>query len=486
MEESLKNKTVKGVGWSAVDNISQYAISFLISIILARLLTPDDYGLIGIITIFTTVCNVLINAGFSTALIRKNDCNEDDYNTVFIVNSCVSAILYLFVFFCAPLIAVFFDRIELVDLVRVSSLGMIIGAIALVPMTRLTKRIDFKSQTYVTLVSTVISGIVGISMAFGGYGVWALVYSNLISISVRTVLLFFYDKWLPVFRFSSKSFFELFGFGWKMMASGILDSVWKQLYQVVVGKFYSPASLGQYTRAIGFSQLFSSNLTSVIQRVTYPVLSSIQYDNRRMVDAYRRIIKTTMFISAISMFFLGAISEPLLFCLIGPQWHDAAIYLTLICISESTYPLQSINLNMLEVQGRSDLFLGLEIVKKCIALCPLFIGAVWGIMPMLYARIITTIIAYFLNSFFSGRLIGYTSWMQIKDIAPSYGIALIVSILVFFLKFLPVSYWIVLPIQIMVGIVSIFILCIAFDLKEYHELKKIFVHEMSKFLNRRV
>ena len=185
------------------------------------------------------------------------------------------------------------------------------------------------------------------------------------------------------------------------------------------------------------------------------------------------------------MFFLGAISEPLLFCLIGPQWHDAAIYLTLICVSESTYPLQSINLNMLEVQGRSDLFLGLEIIKKGIALCPLFIGAVWGILPMLYARILTTLIAYFLNSFFSGKLIGYSSWMQIKDIAPSYGIALIVSLLVFFFKFMPVSYWIVLPIQIIVGVFSIFILCIVFDLKEYQELKKIFVYEINKFINRR-
>lgn len=483
-EENLKNKTIKGVGWSAVDNISQYGISFLISIILARLLTPEDYGLIGIITIFTSVCNVLINAGFSTALIRKNDCDEDDYNTVFVTNFCISVVLYLVIFLCAPFISAFFYRNELTDLIRVSSLGMIIGAIALVPMTRLTKRIDFKSQTYVTLISTVVGGIVGISMALGGYGVWSLVYSNLLSISVRTVFLFFYDKWIPVFRFSSKSFHDLFGFGWKLMASGILDSVWKQLYQVVVGKFYSPAALGQYTRAIGFSQLFSSNLSSVVQRVTYPVLSSIQEDKSRMVSAYRQIIKSTMFITAISMFFIGAISEPLLYCLIGPQWHDAALFLTLICISESTYPLHSINLNMLEIQGRSDLFLGLEIVKKIIAICPLFVGAVWGILPMLYVNLLTTIISYFLNSHYSGKLIGYSSFSQLRDVAPSYGIAILVAISVYFLKYLPLSFWIILPLQIIVGLVVFLVVCNMINNEEYKQTQALIMSLYNKMVKK--
>lgn len=467
--DSLKSKTIKGMGWSAVDNFSQYAISFLVSIILARLLTPDDYGLIGIITIFTTVCNVLINAGFSTALIRKNDCDEDDYNTVFVANLCISVFLYLAIYLCAPFISTFFNRNELIDLIRVSSLSMIIGAIALVPMTRLTKRIDFKSQTYVTFSSSIISGGVGISMAFLGYGVWSLVYSSLVSVSIRTVLLFFYDKWVPSLRFSSTSFHELFDFGWKLMASGILDSVWKQLYQVVVGKFYSPAALGQYTRAIGFSQLFSSNLSSVVQRVTYPVLSSIQEDKYRMVSAYRQIIKSTMFITAISMFFLGAISEPLLYCLIGPQWHDAAVFLTLVCISESTYPLHSINLNMLEIQGRSDLFFGLEIVKKIIAVCPLLVGAICGILPMLYVNILTMIVAFFLNSHYSGKLIGYSSLEQLRDVAPSYGIAVLVAVSVYFLKYLPLSFWLILPLQLFVGLVVFLAVCNMIDNEEYKQ-----------------
>jgi O-antigen/teichoic acid export membrane protein len=279
------------------------------------------------------------------------------------------------------------------------------------------------------------------------------------------------------------SFKELFGFGWKMMASSLLDSIWKELYQVIVGKFYSPATLGQYTRAKSFSKMFSSNLTNVIQRVTYPVLSKIQDDRSRMVSAYRRIIKTTMFITAICMFSLGAISEPLIYCLIGPKWHEAATYLPLICITGSLYPLHAINLNMLKVQGRSDLYLGLEIIKKIIGLIPLLIGAFVGIIPMLFVSIFTGFIAFFLNSYYSGKLLGYSSWMQLKDVAPSYGIAILIALSVWFLKYLPLSYWIVLPLQICIGILIFYIVCKQTKIKEYDEMKtllKPFVQKIRK------
>lgn len=473
MAESLKNKTVKGVAWSSIDNVAQYVVTFVVSIVLARLLSPDDYGLIGIVAIFTAICTTLINAGFTTALIRKKEPTEDDYNTVFIINLGVSLILYIVIFLCAPLIAEFFHREELIELTRVSSIGMIVGALAIVQQTRLTKQINFKSQAQITVIASVTSGITGIVMALLGFGVWALVTQGLVSQTLRTVLLWIANKWIPELRFSINSFKELFGFGWKILLSAIIDTIWKELYQVVVGKFYSPATLGQYTRAKGFAQLFSSNLTNVIQRVAYPVLSNIQDEKERMVGAYRKMIKTTMFVTAICMFFLGAVSEPLLYCLIGAKWHDAAVYLPLICISGSTFPLQAMNLNMLQVQGRSDLFLGLEIVKKIILVGPLTIGAFVGIMPMLYTNLITTIIIYFLNSFYSGRYIGYSSWMQIKDIAPSYLLATVVAISVFFIKYIPVSYWIILPIQITVGGVVVFAACRLVRYEEYFEIKAI-------------
>ena len=473
MSDSLKDKTVKGVGWSAIDNVAQMGVTFLVSIVLARLLSPDDYGLLGLITIVTAVCTTLVNGGFTTALIRKKHVTEDDYNTAFIVNLALSLLLYAIVYASSPFIADFFKREELVSLTRVASLGLIAGALSLVPQTRLTKRIDFKAQTKITLIASVSSGALGIAMALLGFGVWSLVAQTLSNQVLRTVFMWVIDRWIPKFRFSKSSFHELFGFGWKIMLSGLLDTVWKELYQVVVGKFYSPATLGQYTRGNQFAQLLSSNLTNVVQRVTYPVLSNIQDDKERMVSAYRRIIKTTMFITAVGMFFLGAISEPLLYCLIGPKWHEAATYLPLICISGSLYPLHAINLNMLQVQGRSDLFLGLEIIKKIIALGPLFIGAFVGIMPMLYTNLLTGIICYFLNSYYTGKFLDYSSWMQIKDVAPSYGVATLVAVSIYFLKYLPVSNWVILPIQLVLGFFILIAVCQQTKMKEFVEIKGI-------------
>lgn len=482
-EESLKNKTVKGVAWSGIDNVVQMGVSFVVSIILARLLTPDDYGLLGIILIFSSICTALMNAGFTTALIRKPDATDDDYCTSFIINIVLSIVFYSIIYICSPLIADFFRRDELVNLTRVTSLGIIIGALSMIQQTRLTKRIDFKSQTKVTLVSSVVSGVIGIAMALTCYGVWSLVIQTLSLQTLRIILLCFYDRWVPKFRFSSNSFRELFGFGWKMMLSAFIDSVWQQLYQVVVGRYYNAATLGQYTRSKQFSTLFSSNLSAVVQRVTYPVLSNIQEERERMTLAYRRIIKVTMFVTSISMFALGAISEPLLYCLIGPQWHEASVYLPLICIAGSTYPLQALNLNMLQVQGRSDLFLGLEVIKKIIAIFPLAVGAFVGIIPMLLVNLLTAVTSFFLNSHYSGKLLGYSSMMQLKDVAPSYGIACVVSIVVYFLKYLPLSNWIILSIQIIVGVTLFYILCESINLPEYTEIKGIARDYIDKVRN---
>ena len=480
MEESLKKKTVKGLGWSALDNVARYGIQFAIGIVLARLLSPDDYGLLGLVGIFTVVCTAFVNGGFTTALIRKKDATDDDYNTVFICNLGMSLLLYAVTFLCAPLIANFFERQELTALVRIASIGLIIGALGMVPQTRLTKRIDFKTQTKITIAATALSGIVGIGMALTGFGVWALVAQQLISQIISTVLLYIYNRWVPRLCFCKESFHDLFGFGWKMMVSILLDAVWKELTQVVVGKFYSPATLGQYTRAKHYAKLLSSNLTSVVERVTYPVLSSIQDDKQRMVSAYRRIIRTSMFITTVALFSLAAVSEPLIYCMIGPKWHEASTYLPLICITFSLYPLHAINLNMLQVQGRSDLFLGLEVIKRIISLAPLFVGAFVGIMPMLCVNMVVGIIAYFLNSHYSGRLLGYSSWMQMRDIAPSYALAIAIGLSVWFLKYLPMSYWIIFPLQIAVGIVVFFTLCKLFKMNEYEEITDILKRALKK------
>lgn len=482
-EPSLRNKTIRGVGWSAADAFLGQGITFVVGLVLARLLSPEEYGLIGICLIFTTVLNGIVDSGFSNAIIRKKDATNEDYNTMFITNMVISVVLYALLYFSAPLISAFF-ALELTALVRAIGLVLIINALSLTQQTNLTKKIDFKTKTKASIVSAVLSGIIGIAMAYMGYGVWALVAQQLSKQAVYTVALWILNRWMPNFHFSVESFKYMWGFGWKMLVSGLLANVWNQLYQVVVGKFYNPATLGQYTRGHEYANIFSSNITSIVQRVTYPVLAEVQDEKERMVAAYRKVIKITMFVTAICMISLGAVAEPLIYCLIGEKWHQAATFLPLICISMSLYPLHAINLNMLQVQGRSDIFLYLEIIKKIIAIGPLCIGIFFDIYWMLVASIITGVISFFLNSYYTGKKLGYSSWKQLKDVAPSYGVALAIAISVYFLKYLPFSHWVVLPIQIAVGILVFFAVCEAAKLNEYIEIKNIALSAINKIRKR--
>ena len=484
-EQSLKDKTVKGTFWSAADSLLGQGVTFIVGLVLARLLSPAEYGLIGICTIFTTVLTGIVDSGFSNALIRKKDTTNEDYNTMFITNMVVSVVMFGLLFICSPLIANFFARQELVWLVRAMGLILILQALSITQVTILTKRIDFKTKTKASLISAVLSGVIGIGMAFAGFGVWSLVVQQLSKQLLYTVCLWVLNKWWPNFKFSTASFRYMWGFGWKLMASGLLNNIWNQLYQVVVGKFYSPATLGQYSRSKEYASIFSSNLTSIIQRVSYPVLSEIQDDKSRMVEGYRRIIKITMFVTVVIMFSMGAVAEPLLYCLIGPQWHEAATYLLLICISMSLYPLHAINLNMLQVQGRSDIFLILEIVKKVLAIGPICLGIFVNIYWMLVGTIVTGIIAFFLNSYYTGRDLNYTSWMQLRDVTPSYGIAFLVALSVYFLKYLHISNWIILSLQIVIGIVVFFVLNEHLGLEEYKSIKEIAKQNINLIFKRK-
>ena len=471
MADSLKNKTIKGVGWSAADTYLGHGVTFLVGIVLARILSPAEYGLIGIVLIFTTVLNGVVDSGFSVALIRKKDASDEDYNTMFVTNMVMSLLMYGVLWLGAPTIAHFFERPELVSLTRVTGLILILQALSITQVTILTKRIDFKTKTKASLIAAVVSGMVGIAMAFMGFGVWSLVGQKLSNTLLYSVCLWVLNRWWTNFSFSSGSFRYMWGFGWKMMVSGLLDRIWGQLYQVVVGRCYSPATLGQYTRSREYANMFSANFQTIIGRVTYPVLAEVQDNPERMVSAYRRIIKVTMFVTAVCMISLGAVAEPFIYCLIGPKWHQAATFLPLICISMSMYPLHAINLNMLKVQGRSDIFLYLEIIKKIIGIGPLCLGIFVGIYWMLVGSIFTGIIAYFLNSYYTGKKLGYSSWMQIKDVAPSYGLAFIIALSVYFIKYLPVSNWVILPLQILIGVLVFFLVCNRMKMQEYQELK---------------
>ncbi|MDR0603734.1 MAG: lipopolysaccharide biosynthesis protein [Bacteroidales bacterium] len=461
---SIKNKTIHGFKWSLTDNVVNSGTTFLVGLILARLLSPDEFGIIGMITVFIAISNSFIDSGFSNALIRKTDAKDIDYNTVFYFNFFVGLFFYCVLYLCAPIISSFFDEPVLIPVTRVIGVILVINALSIIQRTILVKRIDFKTQTKASFFSAVLSGITGIGMAFGGCGVWSLVGQQISRQLFNALFLWIYSSWRPSWEFSKKSFNEMFGFGSKLLLSGLIDTLYKNVFYLIIGRFYTANQLGQYTRAEQFSSIFSSNLTNVIQRVSYPALSSIQDESERLKLAYQKTIKTTMLISFTCMLGLAAVAKPLLLVLIGEKWLPAVEYLQIICFSGMLYPLHALNLNILQVKGRSDLFLKLEIIKKAIAVIPVTLGIFLGIKVMLCGSVCTSLFAYFLNSHYSASLIDYPSKKQIKDILPTFGISFFVALCMWSILLLPVSNY----------MVSLFLQCIAGG------MLTIFIYERTK------
>lgn len=473
MPESLKNKTVKGVGWSFVDNIANSGITFLVGLVLARLLTPAEYGIMAMITIFIAISTSIVDSGFSNALIRKQDAGRVDYSTVFFFNLGVSAVLYAVLYVGAPGIAVFFKEPLLRDVMRVIGWVLIINALAIIPRTLFVKAVNFRTQTKVSLIASLSSGAVGIGMALGGMGVWSLVGQQLSRQLMNTVFLWVYGKWRPSLEFSVRSFKELFGFGSKLLLSGLLSTVFQEIYALVIGRFYTSAQLGQYTRAQQFNTIFSSNLTAVVQRVSYPVLSCIQDEPARLKEAYRRVIKVTMLVTFACMLGLAAVAKPLIVLLIGEKWLPAVGFLQIMCFYGMLYPLHSLNLNMLQVKGRSDLFLRLEVVKKIIAVGPLMLGVFVSIKWMLAGSVVTSFVAYFLNSYYSADLVDYPTREQITDWLPTFLVSLLVSAAMWSLSLTALPYPLLLPLQCVAGLALAILIYERLRLPEYMEVRQL-------------
>lgn len=470
---SLKKKTVHGVSWSVIDNIVSSGISFLVGIILARILSPVEFGILGMITVFIAVSNSIVDSGFSNALIRKTDAKDIDYNTVFYFNLILGFILYIILFFCAPAISNFFHEPLLIPVTRVMGTVLFINAFSIIQRTLLVKIVDFKTQTKISFIASIASGIVGIGMAVKGMGVWSLVGQQVSRQLLNTIFLWVYSTWRPVLEFSRQSFKELFGFGSKLLVSGLIDTIYKNIYYLIIGKFYNATQLGQYTRAEQFNMVFSSNLTSVVQRVSYPVFSSIQDESERLKQAYRSVIKTTMLVTFACMLGLAAVAKPLILIMIGEKWLPAVVFIQIICFAGMLYPLHAINLNMLQVKGRSDLFLKLEIIKKTIAVVPISLGVFYGIEFMLWGSVFTSFVAYFLNSHYSSKLVDYSSWSQIKDIFPTFVVSFIVAAIMWGITLLNYSIWVTLPVQLGIGLILGIIIYESIKLPEYLELKEI-------------
>jgi len=457
---SLKQKTVNGLIWSFVDTMAGQGITFVVGIILARLLTPREFGLIGMITLFIAVSESFINSGFSNALIRKKDCTDTDFSTVFFFNLATGILFFLLLFFSAPAISYFFNEPELTAILQVLGIVLIIDSITLIQRTILTKRIDFKLQARISVIASIGSGVVAIAMAFYGFGVWALVAQRFVKQTLNSFFLWLWNSWKPLLIFSMKSFKDLFHFGSKLLVGGLIDTIYRNIYFLIIGKYFSTQDLGFYTKADEFQRLPSQNINAIISRVSYPILSIIQKDIPRLKNNYRKLIRTIIFITFTLMMGMAAVAEPLIYTLIGAKWEPAIIYLQMLCFVGMMYPLHALNLNMLLVLGRSDLLLKLEVIKKIIAIPTIIIGILFGIKMMIVGMMVNTLIAYYLNSYWSGVKIGYSFKQQVKDILPSFFLALTMAVLVYLLgELLPFSYPIKLVIQIVFG--GIFVLVIS-------------------------
>ncbi len=479
---NLKQKTIAGLTWSFIEHLSKEGILFIIGIVLARLLSPREFGLVGMITIFIVISEGFIDSGFGQALVRKKNCNQADYSTVFYYNFLVGIILYLILFFSAGAISSFFREPQLVLILKVLGIVLVIKSFTLIHLIILIKRIDFKLQTKITIVSSTLGGIVGIYCAYNGYGVWSLVVKTLSTSAIASLLLWVWNKWKPSLIFSIQSFKELFAFGSKLMLSGLLNRAYKNVFLLVIGKYFSAADLGFYTRADQFKNLPSQNITGVIQRVSYPALSSIQEDIPRMKTAYQKLIRSTMLITFFLMFGLAAMAKPMVLTLIGEKWLESVVLLQLLCFVGIFYPLQALNQNMLKVQGLSNTVLTLEIIKKVLVAPVIFTGIYYGIIAMVLGMILHGMVGYIIDSYYSGRVIGYSIYNQIKDILPSFLTAVVVGGIVFFIgTLLKTNIILTFGIQLLAFIVLTVSLFEILKLKDYLFIKEIMMEKIFSY-----
>ncbi len=471
---SLKQKTISGLKWSFADNFVNQGLQFVFGIILARLLSPKEFGLIGMLTIFIAISQSFIDSGFSHALIRKNNCTNEDYSTVFFYNLGIGSFFYLLLFLFSGAIGNFYHEPILTLMIKVLGVNIIISSLSVIQKTILTKNINFKLQTNISIISSVSSGVIGIVMAYYGWGVWSLVWKNVAQNIINSALLWFWNGWRPVFVFRVKAFRELFGFGSKLLISGLIDTTFTNIYYLVIGKFFSATELGFYTRADQFKNVISQNITTTIQRVSYPVLATFQEDNVKLKERYKRLIITTMYISFVLMNGLAAVAKPFVLILIGAKWEASVIYLQLLCFAGALYPLHALNLNILNVKGRSESSLKLEVIKKTFDIPVILIGIVFGIKAMIIGMMFGSIIAYFINSYYSAQLISYPVLEQLTDILPSLMVSLIVGACVYIVGTIIYTHIIMqFILQIITGAILLVFLSESFHINGYNEIKNI-------------
>ena len=468
---TLKDKAVKGFGWTAFEGIFSQGLLFIVGLLLARLLTPKDFGIIGIITVFVAIAGSLVEGGFSHALIRKPNVNNKDFNTVFYTNFIVSLFIYLLIYLFSGKIAEYFGESSLEKILIVSGLIIIINSFSIIQTAILTINLNFRIISIVKIIASIFGSAVALYMAYNGYGVWSLVILSILRPLIGSILLWVLNSWKPSLIFSTESFKSLFDFGSKILISRLINTIYKNLYYFLIGKFFSPVSLGYYTRAEQFQAPFSVNITQAISRISYPILSSLQNDSERLKIVFRKFLRFSVLINFTIITAIAAMAKPIVLLTIGEKWTTSIFYLQLLCVPGMLYPLQILNLNLLTALGYSNLLLRLEIVKKIILIPLIVMTAFFSIEIMLYGLILFSVIEFFINSFYAKKLIDYSVKEQIRDIYPFLLISIVIFIPLYAISSLNISLVKMISIQLFIGALIFYFLNEKLRLSEYLEIK---------------
>lgn len=471
-EESLKYKTKKGLYWKFFDQFMGYGMQFVVGIFMARLLSPSDYGITALPAVFMAVAGVFISGGFGSALVRKENLTEEDLATAFYYSIVVGFVCYVTLFFLSPYIADFYSTPVLKSLIRVTALGFLLGPLGTPQGVILNRKLDFKNPARISVVNKIIGSIVGITMAYMGYGLWALVFSGLVSSLIGLIQTWLVVKWLPKAPFSKKSFKYLWNYGNKMMGVSLLYTLYGNIVPVLLGKFGGTVDLGNYNRAAGYASMPSSNIAGVITGVSFPVLSKMQDDDERLAYNYRKMIKVSSFVVFPIMMLLSALAYPIVITMVTAKWEACIILLQIMCFTYMFQPMQILNVNLLNVKGRTDLSLRLEIFKKIVGAVVFIYAAINFSLEMLCVTdFFYTMFALVCNTYYTGKLINVGYFKQIKDILPF----LCLGLMMFGLVTLSMKCTNILILQIFIGLIvgAFFYIGVSYMLKfeELNELK---------------
>jgi O-antigen/teichoic acid export membrane protein len=481
MSDSLRSKTLHALAWSFIEAVGQQGVRFIIGIILARLLFPEQFGLIGMLTIFMAVAQTFISSGFGAALIQKQDATPTDICSIFYFNIAVGLLAAGLLSAAAPWIAEFYGQPILSPLARWLSLTIVINSFGFVQTVILNKQIDFKTLTKVSVFGSIVSGLIGVAMAAAGFGVWSLVAQQITGSVFQTSALWLLNDWRPMLSFSFRSLRSMFGYGSRMLASGLLNQIFENIYLVVIGKLFSAADLGFFTRAKSLQDLPSHTLGAVVGRVTFPVFSTIQDDTVRMKKGLKKALSMLVLINFPIMIGLAVIARPLVLALLTERWAESINYFQLLCVAGLLYPLHIINLNLLQALGRSDLFFRLEIIKRVLDILNIAITWRWGISAMICGIIVTSILSYYINSYYTGVMVDYRISEQVRDFSSYLVASIVMGLAAYGAGFVPLpGYWSQLLAQMAVGIAVYVFLCRLFRLAVFMEIWQTTMNKLTR------